>query len=404
MRRRRFRRLANDSPQAGQRWLRCVTAGIVSLVLGPDASRATCGDFGRPDGTEIVEFETNVGSICLELLRDDAPETVANFLVYVERGDYDGTILHRSVAGFVLQGGGYAPASGMLDRIPEDDRLVLNEPCDATEFVRVDPFAGVVFACVERGNDPGTMAMAKVAGDPDSATNQWFLNLADNSDPLDNNVNGGFTVFARVLGDTFAVVEAIADLPPADQSAGFFLGPEFGEAFDVVPLLAETPAMVGSFGCWDPGNLSLIGDDPFPAPGNIGLVPDPEFGGYFLLADACGTEIPRGDFEADPGPESCPDLDILGTALADPILDFIPKTSTATGEFLQFEFSCEQAQEALTQRALWQADLWQRMLPQLVVLEHATVRVVPEPAGTGAGLVALGSLAIVHHTRRMRRQ
>src|SRR3972149_621121 len=143
----------------------------------------------------IVRMETNLGSFNIGLYDDDAPETVKNFLNYVNRGDYDNSIIHRSVPGFVVQGGGYKCCD-----IFGQAYHILTDPPVLNEF---DP---------SRSNIRGTIAMAKLGDDPDSATSEWFFNLADNHDNLDNQ-NGGFPVFARVLDAGMDVVDAIAVLP-----------------------------------------------------------------------------------------------------------------------------------------------------------------------------------------------
>ena len=139
----------------------------------------------------LVRVSTSIGDFTMELLDDVAPITVQNFLNYVNRNDYNGTYFHRVVNNFVAQGGAYRfePFVGPID-VPLD-------PPIQNEF-------GV-------SNTRGTVAMAKIEGDPNSATNQWFVNLDDNLD-LDTN-NGGFTVFANVIGDGMTIVDAIDDLP-----------------------------------------------------------------------------------------------------------------------------------------------------------------------------------------------
>ncbi len=137
----------------------------------------------------LVRLTTSLGDILLELV-DDAPITTANFLQYVEDGFYDGTIFHRVVPDFVVQGGGFLP--GMIEQ----------------EGVR-DPIKNEFSP--DRSNIRATVAMAKVGGDPDSATSEFFVNLADNSENLDNQ-NGGFTVFANVI-EGMDVVDAIAAVP-----------------------------------------------------------------------------------------------------------------------------------------------------------------------------------------------
>ena len=141
-------------------------------------------------GATTVRLETPLGNIDILLFEDDAPLTVANFLNYVNDGDYIDSFIHRSVPGFVIQGGGFTFIDDVVDTVPTDPPVV-------NEF--------------NRSNLRGTIAMAKVAGDPDSANSQWFFNLADNSADLDTQ-NGGFTVFGEVIGDGMQVVDAIAAL------------------------------------------------------------------------------------------------------------------------------------------------------------------------------------------------
>jgi peptidyl-prolyl cis-trans isomerase A (cyclophilin A) len=140
----------------------------------------------------LVRIGTSVGNYTIELFDDVAPATVQNFLGYVNRGDYDGTYIHRSELLFVVQGGGYRFQSfvGPIDVPPKAP--VVNE--------------------FNVSNRRGTVAMAKIEGFPDSATTQWFINVADNSSSLDAQ-NGGFTAFGTVLGEGMAVVDRINQLP-----------------------------------------------------------------------------------------------------------------------------------------------------------------------------------------------
>jgi len=137
-----------------------------------------------------VLVETPLGNFEIELFDADAPRTVENFLNYVNDGDYEQSFVHRSIEGFVIQGGGFN-FFDELGEVPED-------PPIANEF--------------NLSNLRGTIAMAKLGGDPDSATNEWFINLDDNSANLDVQ-NGGFTVFGQVVGNGMDIVDAIAELP-----------------------------------------------------------------------------------------------------------------------------------------------------------------------------------------------
>lgn len=141
----------------------------------------------------IVRFETNLGNIDVELYADRAPKTVANFLSYMNKGAYTNSIIHRTVANFVIQGGGYRLSTSSVDPIPSDAPVV-------NEF-------GV-------SNTRGTIAMAKQEGNPNSATNQWFFNLRDaNAANLDAQ-NGGFTVFGKITSDAgLVIMDRIAAVP-----------------------------------------------------------------------------------------------------------------------------------------------------------------------------------------------
>ncbi len=159
------------------------------VVTNPDTTTATLTAGFRVVTPDRVRLTTSAGDIVFDLV-DDAPITTANFLQYVTDEFYDGTIFHRVVAGFVIQGGGLLP--------------------DGTEKPGARPPIQNEFSPT-RSNVRGTVAMAKIGGDPNSATNQFFVNLVDNSGSLDSQ-NGGFTVFANVV-EGMDVVDTIATTP-----------------------------------------------------------------------------------------------------------------------------------------------------------------------------------------------
>jgi peptidyl-prolyl cis-trans isomerase A (cyclophilin A) len=170
----------------------------------------------------IVRVSTSVGDYSIELLDDVAPLTVQNFLNYVAKDDFNGTYLHRVVEDFVVQGGGYG-FELFVGPIP-----IVTDPPVANEF--------------SVSNTRGTVAMAKLDGDPNSATSQWFVNLADNSGNLDNS-NGGFTVFGNVLGDGMEILDAIDELPKiglgANTPAAPFFTPVYNTPLDFVFINVE---------------------------------------------------------------------------------------------------------------------------------------------------------------------
>lgn len=124
--------------------------------------------FEDPDCSRAVRMTYGLGVMDIILYEATTPATVANFLAYVNgsgQGAYDGAIIHRSVSNFVIQGGGYRPIGGAAFESVTDLAPVVNEP--GLENVR------------------GTLSMAKLSGDPDSATNEWFVSLGDNRANLD---------------------------------------------------------------------------------------------------------------------------------------------------------------------------------------------------------------------------
>ncbi|WP_126444794.1 peptidylprolyl isomerase [Sulfuricystis multivorans] len=136
----------------------------------------------------MIKLTTNLGTITLELDAEKAPKTVANFIDYVKAGHYDGTIFHRVIDGFMIQGGGFLP--GMKQK--PTNAAIENEAANGLK------------------NQRGTIAMARTS-DPHSATAQFFINVADN-DFLDFRApsgNGwGYCVFGRVV-EGMDVVDAI---------------------------------------------------------------------------------------------------------------------------------------------------------------------------------------------------
>ena len=139
--------------------------------------------------TKVV-FDTSEGSIEVNLFDNGTPKTVENFLSYVNDGSYNDTIIHRSVPGFITQGGGFSFEGSLnLNKLPTKPS-VINEPIYS--------------------NRRGTIAMAKLSGQPNSATNQWFFNLDNNQANLDVQ-NSGFTVFGQVI-EGMDIVDNIASI------------------------------------------------------------------------------------------------------------------------------------------------------------------------------------------------
>lgn len=145
-----------------------------------------------PNVNPRVKLQTTKGVVVIELDREHAPKTVENFLAYVASGHYDGTIFHRVIPGFMVQGGGFTADMKQKPTLPP----IRNEAGNGLKNLR------------------GTVAMART-GRVDSATSQFFINLVDNGflDHHDNSPEGfGYCVFGHVV-EGMDVVDAIAATP-----------------------------------------------------------------------------------------------------------------------------------------------------------------------------------------------
>ena len=134
----------------------------------------------------MISFETTLGNFTIEFFEKEAPETVANFLRYIDAGFFDGTIFHRIVPGFVIQGGGYEADMNQKRTEPP----IKNEADNGLK------------------NERGTLSMART-NDINSATSQFFVNLKDNEFLDHKRGNFGYAVFARVT-EGMDVIDKIA--------------------------------------------------------------------------------------------------------------------------------------------------------------------------------------------------
>ncbi|MEM8782195.1 MAG: peptidylprolyl isomerase [Planctomycetota bacterium] len=226
---------------------------IATLAAGAVAANATANASVVAENP-TVRIGTTLGDIDVTFYDGATPLSVDNFFAYIDSGRLIDSFFHRSVPGFVVQGGGFVwPEGGGIDSVATFDP-VLNEP-------------GI-------SNTRGTIAYAKLGGDPNSATSGFFFNLVDNNDPdnplsLDNQ-NGGFTVFARVVGDGLDVVDAIAALPLANAGPPFDTLPINGEIVDntiqrdnlvFVESITALDVLPGDFnnsGSVEQGDLNLV--------------------------------------------------------------------------------------------------------------------------------------------------
>jgi len=163
---------------------------ILSILISFQLFAAnTKGQYIQPSNlSPKVRIETTMGNIIIELDRYRAKITVNNFLGYVTRGQYDKTLIHRVEEGYLIQGGGFM--TNYTD--VEPDEPIFNESGNGLK------------------NKEGTIAMAKQLNDAHSATNQFFINLNDNSN-LDPGSSWGYAVFGEVI-EGYEILEAIAQV------------------------------------------------------------------------------------------------------------------------------------------------------------------------------------------------
>ncbi len=195
-------------------WIAAFFVLAATVLLGAGcAGLCSQGATAAPERV-LVSMVTNKGEFVLELDPEHAPVSVANFLRYAQRGDYDGNIFHRVMPGFVIQSGGHSPD---LTELPAGEPIV-NEWGNSLTNAR------------------GTIGMARDA-DPDSATRQWYINLADN-DRLDIarevSGNAGYAVFGRVI-EGMDVIDAIAAVQTYNQP---------GEGDDVLKNIPAEPVIL----------------------------------------------------------------------------------------------------------------------------------------------------------------
>ncbi len=160
-----------------------IGAALAVLLLSGDLLMAANDDAPK------IRMETSSGTLVIELDAKNAPETTKNFLIYVDDGFYDGTIFHRVIKGFMIQGGGYDRDFKQRPTLPP----IQNEADNGLK------------------NERGTIAMART-GDPHSATAQFFINSVDNDflDHREKSPQGwGYAVFGKVI-EGLEVIDAIS--------------------------------------------------------------------------------------------------------------------------------------------------------------------------------------------------
>lgn len=195
---------------------------LITLLLGMSFAIAGAADVNavhKVPAHPHIAVETTVGTFKLELDGKAAPLTVANFLQLVDSGFYDGTIFHRVIPGFMIQGGGYTPGN----KSKESENTIPNESGNGLANART------------------TIAMART-GDPHSAGSQFFINVVDNIesnpdtpnlDPNKDPVRGrwGYTVFGSVI-EGMDVIDKIAAAETLPNGPG-------GAPAPIVPIVIE---------------------------------------------------------------------------------------------------------------------------------------------------------------------
>lgn len=192
-----------------------IMKNLIQLLLVLCALGTTAGTADMTDISPRVRMETSKGAIVIELAADKAPQTVENFLAYVRDGFYDGTIFHRVIPGFMIQGGGFT-----ADMEQKSTRAPIENEADN----------GLK-------NTTGAIVMARTSN-PHSATAQFFINVNDNAflnHTAKNSQGWGYAVFGEVV-EGMDVINAIVEVPTGNR------GPH--QNVPVEPVVIESVTLV----------------------------------------------------------------------------------------------------------------------------------------------------------------
>lgn len=211
------------------RMLLALALSLPGLALAQEAA-APAATKQDAQAQPRVRLTTTLGDITLELYPDKAPRSVENFIEYVKDGFYDGTVFHRVIEGFMIQGGGFT-----RDLTQKQTRAPI--PIESKNGL---------------SNLRGTLAMARTA-DPDSASSQFFINVVDNP-RLDyaSDASPGYAVFGKVI-DGMDTVDKIRAVETGAQ------GPFRGDV-PVTPVVIEKAELVGADAGADEGNAKAGAD------------------------------------------------------------------------------------------------------------------------------------------------
>jgi peptidyl-prolyl cis-trans isomerase A (cyclophilin A) len=186
------------------------------------AQQSKVSKMDQPKGNPIVVMKTSMGTIKIELFEDKAPISVKNFLSYVDEKYFNGTVFHRVIKGFMIQGGGF----------------------EATDPIKQKPTKAQIKNESDNGlkNERGTLAMART-NDPNSATSQFFINVVNNSFLDKAEGNPGYAVFAKVIEGMDVVDKIRAVKTGTFPAISLYQGKEIKQQFQDVP---ETKVVIES--------------------------------------------------------------------------------------------------------------------------------------------------------------
>jgi cyclophilin family peptidyl-prolyl cis-trans isomerase len=307
-----------------------VGAALLATTLAAGVAAGIVVGAAAPAAADVrIRFSTDYGDFDAWLLEEDTPQHVFNFLAYLDDGDYEDSIFHRLIPDFVLQGGGFTVS------VPDDPDVDFELDVVPTDPPIINEF--------KRTNSPGTLALAKLPGDPSSGTSQFFINLVDNGpgSPADLDAqNGGFTVFGCLADPTMAVPMAINEVEVVDVSSDFggsftdapfenYVPPGVGEPADAREIVdfdvVEVPRVEGPCpGCDRKARGPLVAKLVLDELGTAKVVPDVKFklfGDHWTALgdgiDLRGTLVPRegNDRKFDLLPDAC-GMEGLRTLLA----------------------------------------------------------------------------------------
>ena len=182
-------------------WIAAILIALPLIAMASGQGK-TAGKAATKGQNPVVVLDTTMGTIKVEVFNDKAPITAKNFIDYVTSGFYNGTIFHRVMPNFVVQGGGYPPDMSRKPTKPP----IKNESSNGLKNVR------------------GSLSMARYT-DPDSATSQFFINLKDNTNLDPTPGQAGYAVFAKVI-EGMDVVDKIAQVKTATKNVQ---GTPFGD-------------------------------------------------------------------------------------------------------------------------------------------------------------------------------